>query len=83
MAFRHEPVGFPQTVEDLARYVENQFLRLSQALEFAEAVQLVEQNAEPIRPRDGLIALADGVNWDPGNGSGYYGYHNGSWTFLG
>jgi hypothetical protein len=83
MAFRHEPAGSPQTLADLARYVETQFTRLSSALEVAEDVQLVEQHSEPQRPRDGLIVLADGTNWDPGSGAGYYGYHNAAWTFLG
>lgn len=37
----------------------------------------------PAKPRDGMIVLADGVNFNPGSGGGYYGYRAGSWRFLG
>ena len=83
MAWRHTPAGAITSVEDLTRYVENEFLRLAEAVEFAENLQLVEQHAEPAHPRDGVIVLADGTNWNPGSGAGYYGYHNSAWTFLG
>jgi hypothetical protein len=83
MAWRHEPAGTPKTVEDLARYVEKEFTRLAVDIEVAENVELVELHAEPTRPRNGLVVLADGTNWDPGSGAGYYGYHNAAWTFLG
>lgn len=33
--------------------------------------------------RAGLLAYADGSNWDPGSGEGYYYYNSGSsWTKL-
>ncbi len=37
----------------------------------------------PPKPRDGTVVLADGVNWNPGSGAGYYGYRSGAWRFLG
>lgn len=37
----------------------------------------------PSKPREGMIALADGTNWNPGSGAGFYGYHSGSWNKLG
>ena len=46
-------------------------------------IQLEEQHAAPSRPADGMIVLADGTDWNPGSGAGYYGYQGGSWTFLG
>lgn len=36
----------------------------------------------PKRVYDGMIVLADGTDWDPGSGAGYYGY-NGGWNKLG
>ena len=39
--------------------------------------------AAPSKPRDGMIALADGSSWNPGSGAGYYGYRAGAWRFLG
>ena len=38
---------------------------------------------EPKKPRDGVIAMADGTNWNPGSGAGAYLYRAGAWRFLG
>lgn len=40
-------------------------------------------NVAPTRPQPGDIRAADGTNWDPGSGVGFYGYINGGWTFFG
>lgn len=40
-------------------------------------------NVAPDKPRDGLIAKADGTNWNPGSGEGVYCYYGGSWHLLG
>ena len=45
--------------------------------------QLAALNKAPDKPQVGMIALADGINWNPGSGSGFYGYRAGSWRFLG
>ena len=45
--------------------------------------QLAELNKAPDKPRVGMIALADGSNWNPGSGAGFYGYRDGAWRFLG
>jgi hypothetical protein len=39
----------------------------------------------PDKPRDGMIRKADGTNWNPGGGRGYYGYDevSGTWKLLG
>ena len=39
----------------------------------------------PLKPRDGMIRKADGTDWNPGGGAGYYGYDEGtaSWIKLG
>lgn len=35
------------------------------------------------KPREGLIAAADGTNWNPGAGKGLYIYYGGAWNKLG
>ena len=45
--------------------------------------QLAELNKAPAKPQVGMVALADGTNWNPGSGSGFYGYRAGGWKFLG
>lgn len=46
-------------------------------------LRLVEQHAVPSKPRDGDVVFADGVDWNPGSGQGYYGYYGAAWHFLG
>lgn len=43
---------------------------------------LEPQHTAPDKPRDGMIVLADGADWNPGSGAGYYGYYGGSWVYL-
>lgn len=58
---------------------------LSDALSELETdtVLLREWNAEPDRLYNGLVAYADGTNWNPGSGRGVYAYESGSWKLLG
>ena len=37
----------------------------------------------PPNPYPGLIAYADGINWDPGSGEGPYMYTTSGWVFMG
>ena len=40
-------------------------------------------NAEPAKPRNGMIVYADGTNWNPGGtGEGFYGRVAGAWAKL-
>lgn len=41
------------------------------------------RNVVPDKPRSGDIVYADGTNWNPGSGQGFYGYYAGAWHFLG
>lgn len=45
--------------------------------------QLAESNSPPNKLIAGMVALADGVNWDPGAGAGVYAYYGGAWNKLG
>lgn len=69
----------------LHQFLEEQFRYISEALQEVENIQLKQLNAPPDRPRDGLIVLADGTNWEPvvAGGEGYYGYYAAAWHKLG
>jgi len=41
------------------------------------------RSSAPSNPEQGVVAMADGVNWDPGSGSGLYLYDGGAWQYLG
>lgn len=45
-------------------------------------VILVPQAVEPAKRFEGLVANADGTNWNPGSGAGLYEYKGGSWSKL-
>lgn len=38
--------------------------------------------AEPERYQDGMIVYANGADWDPGAGEGFYGRESGAWVKL-
>ena len=69
--------------ENVPEYIQRELQRISEAFEGVRAVELDELHVEPTKPRNGLIALADGTDWNPGSGAGFYGYSAGAWVFLG
>ena len=48
----------------------------------APIIQMQVQYAEPAKPRDGMVVLADGSTWDPGSGAGIYARISGAWVQL-
>lgn len=81
MAYVPEPV--PQQSEEIAGYLQRELLRIS--AEFAmieEGRYLPVLGAAPKKPREGMLAVADGVGWNPGSGKGLYEYKSGSWSKL-
>lgn len=82
MAWTPEPP--PLSDKELRSYVYRQFQELAGTLQAGvDAVILTELNVAPTKPRSGMVVLADGTNWNPGSGAGYYGYRGGAWHFLG
>lgn len=77
----------PPKISEEQRTLLNYILDELEAIERAQVdlnfVKLVELHVAPERPRAGMIVLADGSDWDPGSGAGYYGYYGGSWSKLG
>lgn len=79
------PIYPPNTGNpDLERWVFEELQAIAADLTAGVgAILLPELNAAPDRPRLGMVVLADGTNWNPGSGAGFYGYDGTSWTFLG
>jgi hypothetical protein len=65
-------------LKEVIERVNNEFRLLESA--FDQPVRLPTLSAEPEKPRDGTVAYADGVAWDPGEGEGIYTYFNGQWN---
>ena len=63
---------------------EDELQDISEAMQSPnEFLLLTPLAVAPKKPRDGMIAMAEGVNWNPGSGAGVYVYRAGSWRFLG
>ncbi len=58
---------------------------VSRALQNPNEVLMLSMSYKPPeKPRDGMILLADGTEWNPtGEGVGFYGYYSGGWRKLG
>jgi len=57
--------------------------RIQAALALLGTVQVPELHAPPAKPLPQQIVFADGTDWNPGSGRGFYGYDSGTWRFLG
>lgn len=81
----YEPSDFPEVEgnEELAHFLWQEFHRISLETAEVDGILLPERNVEPDKPRNGQIVLADGTNWDPGSGAGFYGRSAGAWVKLG
>lgn len=78
---RHPP--FSPDVKALAQYVGDELQSVAQAQ--SDPVDFVQFNvlhAAPARPREGMVAFADGTDWAPGVGAGLYQYVGGAWAKL-
>ncbi|MGH9425716.1 MAG: hypothetical protein ACRD2L_05340 [Terriglobia bacterium] len=76
------PLGMD--ANELSKWVYEEFLRLARMLQDPpHDVHVDKLHVAPAKPRDGMVVLADGTNWNPGSGAGFYGYRNGAWQFLG
>lgn len=83
MQYAPGPEPLPTSHEGLGLYLQDELRKLAAVLEGVEDVILPTLNVAPDKPRDGMIILADGTNFDPGSGAGFYGRSAGAWVFLG
>lgn len=85
-ADRYVPGAPPSggTVEEVLAWALRELTRASIVINNISAGQVDTCYAAPDKPRTGWIRHADGTQWNPGNGRGFYGYTEGlGWTFLG
>ncbi|UCE39327.1 MAG: hypothetical protein JSW00_08940 [Thermoplasmata archaeon] len=57
-------------------------MRIGSSSDLASSVTLTELAAAPDKIEDGQLIYANGSDYDPGNGEGYYGRIGGAWTYL-
>lgn len=76
------PLGVDPVV---AEYIQRELRKLAAAFFERDSIDLVKSDVEPAKPRDGVIIVTDGDNFNPdGSGrEGFYGFINGIWLFFG
>lgn len=80
----YTPSNVPTDPAQLPDFFRRELASISRAISApVPFLTLVTQNAAPTKLFEGLVAKADGTNWNPGSGAGVYCYRGGSWTFLG
>lgn len=73
----------PPVASQTTDYVFQEFLRISEELNLIrEGRGLSPLAVAPAKPREGMLVVADGTNWNPGSGKGAYEYLNGAWHKL-
>lgn len=73
----------PQDLERLPQFVYDELLQISNILRMVEEGRFLPiLYAAPKRAREGMIAVADGIFWDPGAGKGLYEYDGAAWNKL-
>lgn len=79
------PSNAPTNPREFAVWILDELRHISDTVSELETdtLTLKEWNAEPDKLYNGLVAYADGTNWNPGSGRGVYAYENGSWQLLG
>lgn len=79
---RYVPPAIPNDAPPgLKTWLADQLRQIAGALP-GDITQLEPQGAEPARPRNGMIAYANGTTWNPGAGEGFYGRVAGAWVKL-
>ena len=65
------------------QYLQDELREISRDLSVQKLMYIAESHSAPAKVINGMIALADGANWNPGAGAGVYAYYGGTWNKLG
>ena len=80
----YEPTSEPGgELPAVSAWIYRELVAIARSFYNLDQLRLKETNVEPTKPRAGDIRLADGTNWNPGSGAGFYGYYAGNWSKLG
>ena len=80
---RYQPGPVPDDAKQLQPFLRDQLEQVAGSLNTLADGQLDASTVAPSKPRSGMIRYADGTDWNPGSGEGFYGYYGGAWHFLG
>ena len=79
----YRPSNVPADPALMPGFLRQELQQLALAIEApAFVLSLAVSHQAPNRLRDGDVVLADGTDWNPGAGAGFYGYRSGAWRKL-
>ena len=67
----------PQTTEEVVEYLQRVMPQIAEGLRLFDDSLLNKTHVEPDKREAGMVRYADGSDWNPGEGEGYY-FHDGS-----
>jgi hypothetical protein len=83
MAYSPEPAPDANDFGAVVEWITRELRRVGEFSTLVESGQWLEIRAvAPTKPREGMLAIADGTNWNPGSGKGLYEYRSGAWVKL-
>lgn len=84
MSSTYNPTIPPQQLDRIPEYLYDELLQISSILRnVQEGREHPVLYVAPGKPREGMIAVADGVEWNPGGtGPGHYEFIGGKWRKL-
>lgn len=81
--YKPEPPPDISDIPAVVRYLLTELERHAQYTnQLGNGELLEEANVAPVKPRVGMVKLADGTNWDPGYGRGVYWRDSSDWKEL-
>ena len=83
MAYKLTPFTGKEENFELVQWIRDELTKIEVSFFDLDGIQMKEINVAPSKPRNGMVVLADGTNWDPGSGAGFYGRYGGNWVKLG
>jgi hypothetical protein len=70
-------------LQQVVQWTQRELEALARQFTNFDVVQQNVLHVEPDKPREGMVVVADGVNWNPGHGAGQYTYIGGVWVYSG
>src|SRR4051812_24352784 len=78
----YKPGQVPSDPANVPGFLRLETAALQRAANAADPFnELQTLHAAPSKVREGMVAIADGADWNPGYGAGMYVYLNGEWVF--
>lgn len=77
-----EPIPIFDDLTLFREWLAREFSRISATFDAVESIDLSTLSMPVSKPQEGMIILADGINFNPGAGAGVYAYIGSKWVKL-